>query len=76
MRDGRGVGGSFRAMEENTATGVQKAKQRDSCTEDQCRPALSSPRGLSADLPGLMAAGSSGSGFRGQIPGRGLGLAV
>ena len=40
--------GSFGATEESTATGVQRAKQRDSRTEDQCRPALTSPRGLSA----------------------------
>ena len=37
-------------MEESAATGVQRAKQRDSPTEDQCRPALTSPRGLSAHL--------------------------
>ena len=29
-------GRSFRATEENTATGVWKAKQRDSRTEDWC----------------------------------------
>ena len=29
-------GGSFRATEESAATGVQRAKRRDSCTEDQC----------------------------------------
>ena len=40
-------GGSFRATEVSAATGVQRAKQRDSHTEDQCRPALTSPRGLS-----------------------------
>ena len=40
-------GGSFGAMEESTATGVRRAKGRDSCTEDRCRPALTSPRGLS-----------------------------
>ena len=28
--------GSFRATEGSTATGVQRAKQRDSHTEDQC----------------------------------------
>ena len=41
-------GGSFRATEESTATGVQRAKQRDSRTEARCRAALTSPRGLSA----------------------------
>ena len=44
--------GSFGAMEESTATGVQRAKRRDSRTEDWCRPALTSPRGLSAHLSG------------------------
>ena len=34
-------------MEESTATGVQRAKQRDSRTEGRCRPALTSLRGLS-----------------------------
>ena len=43
--------GSFRATEESAATRVQKAKWRDSCTEDQCRPALTSLRRLSAHLP-------------------------
>ena len=28
--------GSFGATEESAATGVQRAKWRDSCTEDQC----------------------------------------
>ena len=48
-----GQGGRFRATEESAATGVQRAKWRDSHTEDRCRPALTSPRGLSAHLPGL-----------------------
>ena len=52
------VGGSFRATEESVATGVQRAKRRDSHTEDRCRPALTSPRGLSAHLPGRAGAGS------------------
>ena len=30
------VGGSFRAMEESAATGVKRAKRRDSHTEDWC----------------------------------------
>ena len=29
-------GGSFRATEESAAKGVQRAKQRDSRTEDRC----------------------------------------
>ena len=45
-------GGSFGATEESAATGVQRAKRRDSRTEDRCRTALSSPRGLSAHPPG------------------------
>ena len=68
--------GRFGATEESTATGVQRAKRRDSRTEDWCQPALTSLRGLSAHLLGQVGAGSWGSGFRGQIPGRGLGLAA
>ena len=34
------AGGNFRTMEKSTATGVQKAKLRDSIAEDQCQPAL------------------------------------
>ena len=45
-------GGSFGAAEEIAATGVRRAKRRDSRTEDQCQPALTSPRGLSAHPPG------------------------
>ena len=67
-------GGSFGATEESTATGVQRAKQRDSCTEEWCRPALTSLRGLSAHPPGRAGAGSWDSVFGGQNPGRGLGL--
>ena len=51
-------GGSFRATEESAAKGVRRAKQRDSCTEDRCRPAFTSPRGLSAHLPGRAGLGS------------------
>ena len=36
-------GGSFRAMGLSAATGVQRAKRRDSHTEDRCQPALTSP---------------------------------
>ena len=53
-----GGGGSFRAMEETAATGVQRAKRRDSHTEDRCRPALTSLRGLSAHPLGWVGAGS------------------
>ena len=45
-------GGSFGATEESAATGVRRAKRRGSRTEDLCRPALTSPRGLSAHPPG------------------------
>ena len=44
-------GGSFRATEESTATGVQTAKWRDSHREDRCQPALTSPKSLSAHPP-------------------------
>ena len=53
-----GAGGSFGAVEESAATGVRRAKRRDSRTEDQSRPALTSPRGLSAHLPRWVGAGS------------------
>ena len=56
--DGGVGGGSFGATEESAATGVQRAKQRDSHTEDRCRPALTSMRGLSAHAPGLVGAGT------------------
>ena len=68
-------GGSFRATEESAATGVQRAKWRDSCTEERCWPPLTSPRGLSAHPPGRSGAGSWGSGF-GRITGKGLGMAA
>ena len=50
-------GERFRAMEDSAATGVQRAKRRDSRTEDRCRPALTSPR-LSHHPPGQVGAGS------------------
>ena len=55
---GGGKGGSFGATEESPATGVRRAKRRDSCTEDRCRPALTSPRGLSAHSPGWVVLGA------------------
>ena len=51
-------GGGFGATEESAATGVQRAKQRDSRTEDWRQAALTSPRGLSAHLLGRVRAGS------------------
>ena len=75
-RDEGWRGGSFGATKESSATGVQRAKWRDSHTEDHCWPALTSLRGLSAHPLGRVGAGSWGSGFGGRIPGRGLGLAA
>ena len=46
-----GGGGSFGATEESTATGLRRAKERDSRTEEWCQPALTSLRGLSAHPP-------------------------
>ena len=51
-------GVSFGATEESTATGVRRAKRRDSRTEARSRPALTSPRGLSAPLPGQAGLGA------------------
>ena len=51
-------GGSFGATEESAATGVRRAKRRGSHTEDQCRAALTSQRGLSAPLPGRAGLGA------------------
>ena len=51
-------GGIFGDTEDSTATGVQKAKWRDSRTEDWCLPALISLRGLSAHLPGQVRLGA------------------
>ena len=42
----------FRATEESAVTRMWRAKRRYSRTEDRCRPALTSPRGLSAHPPG------------------------
>ena len=41
-------GGSFGTMEESAATGVRRAKRRDSRTEDRRPAALTSLRGFSA----------------------------
>ena len=43
-------GESFGATEESAATGVQRAKRRDSRTEDRGRPALTRLRDFSAHL--------------------------
>ena len=74
--DGVWAGGSFGAMEEGTATGMQRAKRRDTRTEGRCQPDLTSLRGLSAHPLGQVGAGSRGLCFGDQTPGRGLGLAA
>ena len=51
-------GGSFGATEESTATGVRRAKRRDSRTEARLPAALTSPRGLSAQPPGRAGLGA------------------
>ena len=58
METGDGQGGSLGAMEESAATGVQRAKQRDSHTEARRRAALTSPRGLSVHPPGRAGLGA------------------
>ena len=58
--------GSFRTTEESATTGVRRAKQRDSRTEDRCRAALTSPRGLSAHPPGLGAEAWASVGLQGE----------
>ena len=55
-------GGNFGATEESTATGVRRAKRRDSRTKAQCRAALTSPRGLSAQPPGRAGLGAEARG--------------
>ena len=52
------VEGNLQSHKESAATGVQRAKRRDSRTEDWCQSALTSLRGLSAHLPGHVGAGS------------------
>ena len=51
-------GGSFRATEKSAATGVRRAKRRDSHTEALRRAALTSPRGLSTHLLGRAGLGA------------------
>ena len=50
--------GSFGTTEESAATGVQRAKRRDFRTEAWRRPALTTPRGLSAHPPGQASLGA------------------
>ena len=61
LRGGRlrvAEGRSFRATEESTATGVWRAKRRDSRTEARHQAALTSLRGLSVHPPGRAGAGA------------------
>ena len=58
QRWGVAEGGIFGATEESAAKGLQRAKERDSCTEGQCGRSLTSPRGLSTHPPGWVGAGS------------------
>ena len=51
-------GGGFGATKESAATGVRRGKRRDSLTEERCRAALTSPRGLPAHPPWRAGAGS------------------
>ena len=56
---GQGVGmgwGEASEPQRRVQQRVQRAKQRDSHTEDQCRPKLTSLRSLSANLPGWVGA--------------------
>ena len=71
-----GQGWKLRSHRGELINRVQRAKQRDSYTEDRCQPALTNLRCLSAHPPGRMGAWSWGSGFGSQTPGRGLGLAT
>ena len=50
--------GSFGATEESAATGVRRAKRRDSRPEARRRAALTSPRGSSAPPPGRAGLGA------------------
>ena len=52
------MGGGFRATEESTSTVVERAKRRDSCTEDWCRPALTNLRGFLSHPPGRWGLGA------------------
>ena len=53
-----GRGGNFGATEESAATGVRRAKQRDSRMEARRRAALTNLRGLSAHPPGRAGLGA------------------
>ena len=61
--------GSSGATEESAATGVRRAKRRDSHTEEQCRAALTSPRGLSAHPPGRAGLGAEARASEGRSQG-------
>ena len=70
------VGGKLRSHRGERSNRGAEGKAERFLQEDRCRPALTSLRGLSTNLQGWVGAGSWGSGFGGQIPGRGLGLAA
>ena len=69
-------GGRFGATEESAATGMRRAKRRDSRTEGRCRAALTSPRGLSAQPPGQAGLGAEAqaSALAGRESGKSLQL--
>ena len=60
------AGGSFGAMEESAATGVQRTKWRDSRTEDWCQPALTSLSLLTLRGDWELGAGTRASEVRSQ----------
>ena len=69
-----GTGWSFGASEESAATSIQRAKQRETCTDSQChRPALPSLRCWSAGAGGVWVLRL---GLRTSDLGRRLGLAA
>ena len=68
-------GGELRSQGGERSNRGAEGKAERFPTEDRCQPVPTSPRGLSAHPLGWVGAGSWGSGFGGQIPGRGLGLA-
>ena len=73
---GGGRGGKLLSNRGERSNRGAEGKGGRSHTEDQSQPALTSLRGLSAHLPGWVGVGSWDLGFGGQIPGRGLGLAL
>ena len=58
--------GKLRSHRDSAATGVRRAKQRDSRTEARRRAALTSPRGLSAPPPGRAGLGAEAQVSQGE----------